>query len=108
MRQCIWLELVYDYDVEILYHPGKANKIVDALSRKSFTSLSVITKWVPQLQVKISDFGLELIIGRLSLLTLVPAILEDIGTKQDQDPELLKIKKEVLKGKSTSFHISDT
>ncbi|KAL4020622.1 hypothetical protein IC575_019403 [Cucumis melo] len=35
MRQRRWLELVKDYDCEILYHPGKANVVADALSRKS-------------------------------------------------------------------------
>ena len=34
MRQRRWLELLKDYDCEILYHPGKANVVADALSRK--------------------------------------------------------------------------
>ncbi|GJT24119.1 putative reverse transcriptase domain-containing protein [Tanacetum coccineum] len=34
MRQCRWLELLSDYDCEICYHPGKANVVADALSRK--------------------------------------------------------------------------
>ena len=34
MRQRRWLELIKDYDLEILYHPGKANRVADALSRK--------------------------------------------------------------------------
>ncbi|GJZ63289.1 putative reverse transcriptase domain-containing protein [Tanacetum coccineum] len=34
MRQRHWLELLSDYDSEIRYHPGKANVVVDALSRK--------------------------------------------------------------------------
>nr|GFC42149.1 reverse transcriptase [Tanacetum cinerariifolium] len=35
MRQRRWLELLKDYDTNILYHPGKANVVADALSRKS-------------------------------------------------------------------------
>lgn len=34
MRQHRWLELLSDYDCEIHYHPGKANVVADALSRK--------------------------------------------------------------------------
>ncbi|KAJ9567723.1 LOW QUALITY PROTEIN: hypothetical protein OSB04_003689 [Centaurea solstitialis] len=34
MRQRRWIELFSDYDCEILYHPGKGNVVVDALSRK--------------------------------------------------------------------------
>ncbi|GJY24267.1 putative reverse transcriptase domain-containing protein [Tanacetum coccineum] len=34
MRQRRWLELLSDYDCEIRYHPGKANVVTDALSRK--------------------------------------------------------------------------
>ncbi|WVZ90824.1 hypothetical protein U9M48_037084 [Paspalum notatum var. saurae] len=33
MRQRRWLELVSDYDLEIICHPGKANVVADALSR---------------------------------------------------------------------------
>nr|GEZ97898.1 putative reverse transcriptase domain-containing protein [Tanacetum cinerariifolium] len=34
MRQRRWVELLSDYDCEIRYHPGKANVVTDALSRK--------------------------------------------------------------------------
>ncbi|GJS62043.1 reverse transcriptase domain-containing protein [Tanacetum coccineum] len=34
MRQHRWLELLSDYDCEILYHSGKENVVADALSRK--------------------------------------------------------------------------
>ncbi|GJR56720.1 putative reverse transcriptase domain-containing protein [Tanacetum coccineum] len=34
MRQCHWIKLFSIYDCEIFYHPGKANVVADALSRK--------------------------------------------------------------------------
>ncbi|RVW65054.1 Transposon Ty3-I Gag-Pol polyprotein [Vitis vinifera] len=42
MRQRRWIELLKDYDCIIQYHPGKANVVVDALSRKSVGSLAAI------------------------------------------------------------------
>ncbi|TYK04048.1 pol protein [Cucumis melo var. makuwa] len=46
MRQRRWLELVKDYDCEILYHPVKANVVADALSRKVH-SAALITRQAP-------------------------------------------------------------
>ena len=34
MRQRRWIELIKDYDLDIHYHPGKANVVADALSRQ--------------------------------------------------------------------------
>ena len=34
LRHRLWMELLKDYDCSILYHPGKANVVADALSRK--------------------------------------------------------------------------
>jgi hypothetical protein len=34
MRQRRWLELIKDYELEVHYHPGKANVVADALSHK--------------------------------------------------------------------------
>ena len=34
MRQRRWLELIKDYDYEILYHPGKTKMVANALSIK--------------------------------------------------------------------------
>ena len=42
MRQRRWLELLKDYDLTIHYHPGKANVVADALSRKSIKNLTIL------------------------------------------------------------------
>ncbi|KAL5539424.1 hypothetical protein UlMin_044282 [Ulmus minor] len=70
MRQRRWLELVKDYDCEILYHPGKANKVADALSRKYSASLMAIQAMPGPLQKELRDAEIEMVTGKLSTLTL--------------------------------------
>ena len=42
LRQKKWLELLKDYDMSVLYHPGNANVVVDALSRMTMGSVSYL------------------------------------------------------------------
>ena len=42
MRQRRWIEYLEDYDFTLRYHPGKANVVVDVLSRKSRGELVII------------------------------------------------------------------
>jgi hypothetical protein len=41
LRQRRWLELIKDYDLDILYHPGKANLVADALSGKGQANMAL-------------------------------------------------------------------
>jgi hypothetical protein len=43
LYKCRWLELIKDYDLEIHYHPGKANLVADALSRKGHAHTAMAT-----------------------------------------------------------------
>ena len=90
MRHQRWLELVKDYDCEILYHPGKANRVADALSRKSAGMLMSIGMLPKPLQREISDFNKEMITRKLSVLTLQSGLLETIKLHQGKDSFLLK------------------
>jgi hypothetical protein len=38
MRHRSWLELIKDYELEVYYHPGKANVVADMLSRKAHSN----------------------------------------------------------------------
>ena len=78
MRQRRWLELVKDYDCEILYHPGKANVVADALSRKAHNSLSVLRKLSKPLQEDICRSEIEIVTGRLETMSLQSTLLERI------------------------------
>ena len=67
LRQRRWLELLNNYDCDILYHPGKANVVADALSRKSSSSLahiSVEKRPLIQELYKLVDQGLMMKISR--------------------------------------------
>jgi hypothetical protein len=43
LRQRRWLELIKDYDLEIHYHPGKANVVANALSWKSYVNTAMVS-----------------------------------------------------------------
>ena len=54
------MELLKDYDCTIDYHPGKANVVADALSRKSAGSLAYMQTIKLPLMVELRELGVEL------------------------------------------------
>ncbi|GJU54461.1 putative nucleotidyltransferase, ribonuclease H [Tanacetum coccineum] len=84
MRQRRWLELLADYDCEICYHPGKANVVADALSRK---------KRIKPLRV------------RALILTVHPKLPFQILEAQNEALKEENVKNENLRGMNKSFEI---
>ena len=60
LRQRRWLELIKDCDCTIEYHPGKANVVVDALSRRLESSLSHMRSGYLLLLVDLRALGVVL------------------------------------------------
>ena len=78
MRQRIWLELIKDYDLKISYHPGKANKVADALSRKSFGTLATIITQEEHLMSEFERMRIEVVDSsknHLAVLTAQPTLI---------------------------------
>ncbi|KAA0060386.1 pol protein [Cucumis melo var. makuwa] len=109
MRQRRWLELTKDYDCEILYHPGKANVVADALSRKVAYSAALITKQAPLLRdferaetaVSVGEVTLQ-----LGQLTVQPTLRQRIIVAQLNDPYMVEKRLLVEAGQSEDFSIS--
>ena len=52
-----------DYDCEILYHPGKANVVADALSRKGLGQLYSARQISRELADDMTRAGIEVVVG---------------------------------------------
>ena len=61
LRQRRWLELIKDYDMKLHYHPGKANVVVDALSRKSYVNTLVTGGLRQELADELRELQVEIV-----------------------------------------------
>ena len=107
MRQRRWLELVSDYDCDFHYHLGKTNKVVDALGQKTMTFAINVEIMPRSLQTDLCDLEMELIISKLSALTIQPMIMEAIKGGQLADPLMGRFRKKAEEGKRTNFFLSE-
>ena len=81
MRQRRWMEFLEDYDFTLHYHPGKANVVADALSRKSRGVLASIASREWQMIETVGQFGLqynEQSQGTLGSLVATPSLLSRV------------------------------
>ena len=103
------MELLKDYDCSIKYHPGKANVVADALSKKSREHPDSILYNVESLfALKELRVHLELIKGEmLTSIHVRPQIRDQIASRQVEDEKLMNIKRKVEKGKTATKHRLD-
>ncbi|KAA0037817.1 pol protein [Cucumis melo var. makuwa] len=109
MRQRRWLELVKDYDCEILYHPGKANVVADALSRKVSHSAALITRQA-HLHRDLERAEIAVSVGavtmQLAQLTIQPTLRQRTIDAQGNDPYLVEKRGLAEAGQAVEFSLS--
>jgi len=98
MRQRRWMEYLKDYDFELLYHPGKANVVADALSRKRVHMSAMMMKELELIE-KLRDMNLNLYTGvdhkRCTMLQITNEFLNEVREEQGKDQELQHIVSEL-------------
>jgi hypothetical protein len=93
MRQRRWLELIKDYDLEVHYHPRKANVVADALSRKSQCNCVMMDSRINTLCDELRKMKIEVIpSGALSHIFVEPTLRDQIIMAQLSDKGVQIIK----------------
>jgi len=105
LRQRRWLELIKDYDLEIHYHPGKANVVADVLSCKgSCISATVVHTTLCQEMEKLNRAIVSE--GTLANVTLTPTLRDQIVDAQKNNAGMEKIRQRLMENdpKAACFH----
>jgi hypothetical protein len=88
-----WLELIKDYDLEVHYHPEKANVVADALSRKVHCNHLELKPVSDPLCEEMRRLNLEVVEqGNLYALTVESNLYDRIVTAQRNDEGIQIIK----------------
>jgi hypothetical protein len=104
MRQRRWLELIKDYDLEIHYHPGKANLVADALSRKGHANMALAFQLPKELMKEFEKLNLGMVAQTEGVTLEVESVLEqEIRKGQLEDIEIKEIRETMKKGKALDF-----
>ena len=101
LRQRRWLELIKDYDIEVHYHPRKANAVADALSRKKYANELRATPESDELCAEFAHLNLGIVVNAMEI-EVTPTLEKEILKGQLEDEKL----KEKL-GKAPGFRIDD-
>jgi hypothetical protein len=104
MRQRRWLELIKDYELEIHYHPGKANVVADALSRKGQVNMLAAHPMLFELAKKFDRLSLGFLNNAQGVaIELEPTLEQDIRKDQKDDEKINEIRQLIIDGNGLDF-----
>jgi hypothetical protein len=104
MRQQRWLELIKDYELEIHYHPRKANVVADALSRKSQFNMLATHPMLYELSKEFDRLSLGFLNNTQGVTVELETTLEqDIRKGQKDDDKINEIWQLIIDGKGPYF-----
>jgi hypothetical protein len=104
MRQRRCLELIIDYELEIHYHPGKANIVAYALSRKSQVNLMVAHPMPYELAKEFDRLSLGFLNNSRGVtIELEPTLEQEIKEAQKNDEKISEIRRLILDGRGKDF-----
>jgi hypothetical protein len=108
MRQRRWLELIKDYDLESHYHPGKANVVADALSRKASCHCLTVRTPDTTLCQEMEKLNLGMAQhGTLTQLKLESVLLQRIIDAQRTNKGMKHIHEKIEADKANCFRKDD-
>ena len=88
----------------IHYHPGKANVVADALSRKAHCNALSLSEFQPTLLEEFQRLNLGLVEhGSLAALVVQPTLVDRIKAAQQSDDGVSHIKENVKNGTAKCF-----
>jgi hypothetical protein len=104
MRHRRWLEFIKDYELEIHYHPGKANVATDALSKKSQVNMMVAHPMPYELAKEFDRLSLGFLNNIQGVtVEIEPTLEREIKDGQKDDEKINEIRQLILDGKGNVF-----